>query len=330
MKSSPVQPYQCALRISTLGHALIFRIWYHRRVRFRAFTFTAFLFAQCSSPKQASDHAWVPIPSADLGDMVARVGSVPIFANQIKAVAKKSGISPRAILDQLVEDNLLAEAARGGGLQIFNDSDREVSSALVQRLLERELEPSLPFEAVPNADLRPLYDKTRDHFVHPRLVDIGFLAVYTGPTMQKEDREPREQTARELARYLKNHPAKSLDEFSDIARDPDWSHRHVVFRRTLQSTDKPLSEAVGKEVIRMRSPGDTTPLVIDENGGFIARYVDERPPENITLEQSRGELLPAYYEHWRRQKFIEFTTILARLHHVETYPDRLSQNDHGP
>ena len=321
-----MQTYQCALRISTLGHALSFRFCYHRSVRFRAFICSTLLLAQCSAPNKSADHTWTPIPAADLGEIVAQVGTVPIFAKQVEAEAKKTGLPPRATLDRLIENNLLAEAARGQGLRM-NHSDDEVRSAFVQRLLEKELEPNLPIESVPDADLRATYEKTRDHFVHPRLVDIGFLAVYTGPTMQKEDHEEREQTARELARYLKGHPAKTLEELSDIAREPAWANRHVVFRRTLQSADKPLSKAVGKEVSRLRSPGDTTPLVVDENGGFIARYVGERSPENITLEQARGELLPGYYEHWRRQQFVEFTTKLARLHHVETYPDRLSRND---
>ena len=283
--------------------------------------------ANCSSARQVAEKEWTPTASPDLGAVVARVGQIPIFAKQVEAQAKINSISVRAALEDLVTSYLLAEVARGHGYTLASASDPDVQSALVQRLLEEELEPNLSPEATPDDDLRPLYDRVREKFVHLRLVEIGFLAVYTGAPMQKEDREPREQTARELAQYLRKHPAKTLDEFSAIAKDPAWSGRHVVFMRFYQSTDSPLSKAVGTEVSKLRAPGDTTPLVVDKDGGFIARYISERPAENITFEQARPKLLAGFYERWRRQKFLELTTKLVRLHRVEMHPDRLPQDE---
>jgi hypothetical protein len=204
-----------------------------------------------------------------------------------------------------------------------------VKSALVQRLIEREIEPNLRPEATPDSALRPLYDRARESFVHPRLVEIGVLAIYTGALMKKEIRETREQTAKELATFLRSHPQRTLDEFAAVARDPVWSARNVVFVRLLQSPDSPLSKVVGTEVAKLRMPGDTTQLVIDEKGAFIARYIDERPPENITFEQARDKLLAGFYEQWRRQQFLEFTTRLTQHHRVETHFDRLATNEQG-
>ena len=236
----------------------------------------------------------------------------------------------RTALEALVAANLLAEVAREHGHILANASDPEVQSALVQRLLEKELEPNLRPEATPDNDLRPLYEKARQSFVHSRLVEIGLLGVYTGAPMKKEDREPREQTARELATYLKKHPAKTLDQFSAIARDPAWSGRKVVFNRFLQSTDSPLSKAVGAEVAQLRAPGDTTQLVVDVDGSFIARYISERPAEDITFDQARPKLLAGFYEHWRRQQFLEFTAKLVRLHRVEVHLDGLPKDESVP
>ena len=235
----------------------------------------------------------------------------------------------RTALEDLVASNLLAEVARSHGHTLASGSDPDVQSALVQRLLEKELDPHLRPEATPDNDLRPLYERARESFVHSKLAEIGVLAVYTGAPMATEDRKPREQTARELALYLKNHPAKTLEEFSAIARDPAWSGRDLVFRRLLQSTDSPLSKAVGTEVSKLRAPGDTTPLVVDEDGSFIARYISEKPAENITFEQARPKLLAGFYERWRHQKFLEFTTNRVRLHRVETHFDRLPGDEQG-
>jgi hypothetical protein len=299
-------------------------------VRYCTMLLAASSLANCSSPRQTAEHEWLPLPSADLGAVVARVGQVPIFATQIEAQAKRSGKPARAALADLIATNLLAEYARQQGFTPASTSDHDVQSALVQRLLEKELEPTMRPEAIPDSDLRQIYEKARDVFIHPRLVEIGFLAVYTGALMGKEDREAREQTGKDLALYLKNHPAKTLDEFSALAREPSWAIRHIVFNRLFQGTDKPLPKAVGAEVSRLRAPGDTTPLVVDEDGSFIARYISERPAENVTFDQARGTLQTGFYEHWRLKHFLEFTNKLAQLHRVETHPDRLPRDEQGP
>lgn len=305
------------------------RFCYHRGVRFRTPLLVALTFANCSSPRQFAEHEWIPVPPPDLGDTVARVGLVPIFAKQVQAEAKRTGKSVRAALDELITLNLLAESARHKGFALAGRADADVQSALVQRLIERDVEPHLRPEATPDSALRPLWENARDSFVHPRLVEIGVLAVYTGALMKEGPREKREQTAKELAVFLRSHPVKTLDEFVAVAHDPVWSARDVVYKRMLQGSDSPLSKKVGAEVAKLRTSGDTTALVIDVDGAFIARYIAERPPENITFEQARSKLLAGFYERWRQQEFLAATTKLVHLHRVETHFDRLSANAHG-
>jgi hypothetical protein len=299
-------------------------------VRCRTPLLVALSLASCASPGKPAEQEWTPSPSADLGNVVARVGQVPILARQVEAEAKRAGKPLADAAKDLIASYLLAEQARLHGYRPVGVSDPDVQSALVQRLLERELEPSLRPEDVPDSDLRPFYERAREHFVHARFVEIGLLAIYTGAGMQKEDREPREQTARELALYLKKHPPKTLDEFATIASDPTWSGRSVEFKRFFQSADRPLAKAVGDEVAKLHAPGDTTPLVVDEDGAFIARYISDRPAEHVTFEETRGKLLWGTYDQWRHKKFLDFTNNLARRHRVELFPDRLPRDEQGP
>ncbi|HEY5282466.1 MAG TPA: hypothetical protein VIM14_06730, partial [Polyangia bacterium] len=265
----------------------------------------------------------------DLGAVIARIGSVPIFAKQVEAEAKRTGKSNRLALEDLIAADLLAEHAKRAGFTLADSKDQDIQNALVQRLIERDVEPNLLPTSTPDSALRPLWERARDTFVHPRLVEVGVLGVFTGAEMEKEERKEREQTAKELAAFVRSHPAPTLEDFAAFAHDPAWSARHVVFRRMLQGLDTPLSKAVGTEVAKLRTSGDTTPLVVDKNGGFIARYVDEQPPGNITFEQVRGKLLAGFYEHWRLEQFLDYTSKFARLHRVETHFDRLSTNEHG-
>lgn len=299
-------------------------------MKLRALALLLLALPSCSSPKRVAETDWVPVPSPDLGPIVARVGQVPLYAKQVLAVAKQTGETEREALDDLVALYLLAERARQAGQSPAGSTDTEVESALVQRLLERELEPRLRPEDVPDSVLRPLYDRALDGFVHPRLVEAGILAVYTGALMKDERLQQRAQTAKELAAFVHEHPARSLDEFSAVASDPAWSVRGVVFGRFIQGPDRPLSRAIGAEVVKLRSVGETTPLLSDEDGYFIARYIDERPPENVTFEQARGKLVAAIYDRWRQQEFLAFTSKLMQAHQVLVNFDRLPTDEQGP
>ena len=279
----------------------------------------------CSRPKQALDAEWVPMAAPDLGKVVARVGQVPIYATQVLAEAKEAAKSPREALEALVDRFLLAEQARSLGWRPPTGEDSEVQSAMVQRLLERELEPAQRAEAIPDSVLRPIYERTRNGFVHPRLVEVGLLAVYTGARMKDAPRARREKTARDLEAYLRAHPAQSLEAFKSIARDPVWSKRYVLYRRFLQSPDLPLSKQVGKEIVKLKAEGETTSLLSDDDGFYIARYIDERPPQNITFEEVRPKLAAGYVDIWQRQNFTDFTAKLMKAHGAVAYYERLNE-----
>jgi hypothetical protein len=301
---------------------------YHRGVRRLVPLLLILVLSGCPRSKQAMDAEWVPVAVPDLGKVVARVGQVPIYAAQVLAEAKKTGTSPREALEALVERFLLAEQVRRQGWRPATREDSEVRSAMVQRLLERELEPTQRAEAIPDRVLRPFYQKVLSRFVHPRLVKVGVLAVYTGARMKDEARARREKTARDLEEYLKAHPPQSLQAFKSIARDPAWSKRAVLYSSFLQSPVLPLSKQVGEEIVKLKSEGETTPLLSDDRGFYIARYIDERPPENISFEEVRPKLAAGYVDVWRRRSFEEYTAKLMNAYGAIVYYQRL--NEQGP
>jgi hypothetical protein len=273
---------------------------------------------------------WTPDPAPDLGAVVARVGQVPIYSTQVLAEAKREGKSPRQALDDLVAANLLAERARQAGMRPPPPRETDVESALVQRLLERELEPSLRAEAMPDSVLRPLYDRAKAAFVHPRRVEIGMLAVYTGARMDDARRGKRQKAATDLAAWLKAHPPATLEDFAAIGREPEWQARGVVYDRFLQSSAEPIGGKVGQAMAKLHTVGETTSLLADDDGFYIARYISEQAPETITFEQARGKLKAAYLETWRQQRFLEFTGRLMQGHRIEAHLDRLSLKEQGP
>jgi hypothetical protein len=80
---------------------------------------------------------------------------------------------------------------------------------------------------------------------------------------------------------------------------------------------------VGEALQKLHRPGETSPLIIDESGYHLARYITEQPARNLSFEQARAELVTTMYPHWKRQRFIDWTKILGANHKIEIFADRL-------
>jgi hypothetical protein len=254
---------------------------------------------------------------------VAEVDGVPISARDLAAEMRRGGKSARAALDDLITFQLLAGAA----VPSVDADDPEVAEArdraAVQRWLERELEPRLSRNAIPDELLRGIYEKSRSAFVHPRLVEIALLSVYTGARMKDEPRARALETARALESYLRGRPGSTPEDFKAIADEPAWRDRRVKYARLWQALDEPFAADVGRAVAALQRPGDTTALIVAESGFHLARYIAERPAENIPFERVRATLADQVAERWRRGQFLEFAQAAANLHRIEAFPERL-------
>jgi hypothetical protein len=220
--------------------------------------------------------------------------------------------------------HLLAETARRR--QDFSPqwlSDTLLKSALAERLIDRDILPKLRPEEVPDAELKNIYQRAIKSFVHPRLVDVSVLAVFTGALMKKEPKLKRAEAAQALASYVASKTISGPEDFEAIAKAPEWQARKVSYRRLLQGEDEPLSRKVGAAVAKLKAPGDTTGLIEDEDGFFLATYAGERPPENVTFAEARPSLLQRYFERWRQMQLEQSIKKLGEGHRIEAHPQLL-------
>lgn len=272
-----------------------------------------------------------PLPEADgQGTIVARVGGVPITAPQIAAqMARTPGLTPRQALDQRITFEVLAQAASGQPAAATPEDVVEKKRVEVQRLVERELEPQLRPESIPDADVRALYERGKRRFVHGRLVRATVLCVFTGARMNAERRAQAEANAKLLAAYLDAHPAHTTAEVEALAKEPQWAGRQVSVTTVWQDqeTGDPFPPVVGHALAPLRKPGDRTPLVGDETGYYIAFYVAEEPPVRRSFEEVAPTLRAEMYQPWRRQRFLRLTMDLSAGHDIEIFPENLERSD---
>jgi PPIC-type PPIASE domain len=258
-------------------------------------------------------------------DVVAAVDGARIGRAELVSEMRRTLRGARAALDRLIDDQLLAAEAQRS---LDREDNRELAEAraraAVQLMLERELEPRLDKSAIPDATLRSLYDSAHSVFVHPRLVEVALLSVYTGARMKEEPRARALQTAKALEAYVRSRPVATPADWKAIADQPSWRDQRVKYARLLQALDEPLPADVGRAVAALSRPGQTTPLVVAETGYHLAQYIAERPPENIPFEAAKPQLRDEIHEPWRRTQFLQLVQVVANPHHIEAFPERLT------
>jgi PPIC-type PPIASE domain len=269
--------------------------------------------------KPAASTLWIPGARSDLGEVVARVGQVPIFAAEVTAAAARSGKSERAALEDLLAFHLLAERARAAGPWPPRTPEAAAlrKGILVQRLLEREFEPGTGPQNISDAELRVLYDRGKQAFVHARLVEVATLEVTPGAKVSADARAAARQTVLDLEQLAgKGHPL-AAETWQSLAGQETWRGRGVHYRRFLQGPEGPYSARFAAAVAKLETAGATTGVIEDERGFYLARYLADRPASNVSFEQARAELRSGYYPRWRKQKFLDFAEHAAKRHEVE-------------
>ncbi|HEY4185290.1 MAG TPA: hypothetical protein VGP07_09490 [Polyangia bacterium] len=259
--------------------------------------------------------------------VVARVGDVPIRASDVSAQLKRTGgrDARKALDDRVVFEVLAQTAAREAPSPTAADGE-QVKSVEVQRLIEREVEPQLTRAAIPEADVRALYERGKRRFVHGRLVQATVVCLFTGARMKDEPRARVAQNAKLLAAYLDAHPPRTPTELEAVAKDAAWTERKVSVTTVWQDEEReePFPRVVASAVARLHELGDRTPLVGDETGYYLAMYVDDKPAERLSFASVEATLRDEMYEPWRRQRFLRLSMDLAAGHDIEVFPENLA------
>lgn len=274
-----------------------------------------------------------PSPAAESASspVVAQVGNVSIHLPDLASQMRRTASDRRRALDELITFEVLAQAAAQDGLDAKDEPEgvdaepqQQLRALKVQRLLEREIEPHLARDAVADSDVRALYERAKPRFVHGRLVEIAILSVFTGARMKPEPRARASSVARALGALVHARGMRTAAELEALAKDPIWTERKVTFTTTWQGEDQPFPAVVGRAVQSLSRPGEMTELVEDETGSYIAMYLSEKPPANVSFNEAAPILRDEMYEPWRRQRFLQLTLTLAQGHAIEVFPENFS------
>jgi len=225
---------------------------------------------------------------------VARVGSATIPAAAVAAVSAAQGVAPKAALERLLRDTLLAEHARGHPAWQARVAGAE-SAVLARVLLER-------FRA--ENDARPVTDAEIHEAVSERWREydrpVSVRTIHAVVQFRAEADEPR---ARVVAEAIRAAVSGATDEaeFERAARavaadgftvkveslDPITAEGDVVTPH-----GGALVEQYARAAHAIKDVGGTSAVTRTAYGYHVIRLVERLPPQVVPFEEARRRLEP--------------------------------------
>jgi hypothetical protein len=251
---------------------------------------------------------------AQPGDLVVASGpGAPIFASQIAAHARATGLAPRAALDDLVRQELLAREAWRRGY------DREPAVQLARREEMVRLFVARDFGAqhadpsvIPDSDLRPVYDQRIEYFKHERLARVWNVCT---TALQ----------AKALYDDARAHPPQTNQAFAHIANAHGSAAQEILVEETSRAYHEQWRKALFASI---KKRGDLMPPAHLPELPFpcsdhVAWAEEFFAPRDDSFEQARKELREKIWEDWRKNAFAKWVAEWVQKHQIATHPEQL-------
>lgn len=240
-----------------------------------------------------------PVP----GDWVARAGNEYVTAEMVRAeMLRRGGMQPgqfqneeqkRALLDEMLLQRALVDAARREGLDQEAETRRSIEQLLVNQYLRRTLRPEQDKVQVDDAQVQAWFEEHADDYTIPARRRVAMLRI--GVPKDADDAawdkaEARAQEARARAEAL----GADVPHFGTLAREysDDQATRYrggvigwLTEGRAEQYRQDPALLAAA---YALKAPGEISPVLRGTDAVYLARLVETQPAQPRALEQLRG------------------------------------------
>ena len=290
---------------------------------------------------------WAPDPTRE-DPAVATVGGVPILLSQLQQAvdADRGATPPEALLERMIEAELLAQAA------LQRDYYREdvvlpvFRLALVEELLARDFVRPPPATFFSEESLRKYYyhRQIRVRFDH---VDLFVVSdAQFGCCTARYDQcdaaqfeacmSEQEPHARELHAIL-GEERRDLRSFQAIVRDARGRFPRLRVKREefFYNVNLPHSEQRGHNVVNENfaraamelKVGEYSGPVRSRNGWHLVFLAEHVPEEHRTLDDPgvRAEIISRTFEGERQVRFLAWLASLHERHRAEKHPEVLDR-----
>jgi hypothetical protein len=257
--------------------------------------------------------------AAPASSVVARVGDAIITTRDFEALARRrpSAVNPRALVDDLVlEEIAAAEAVRQGLLR--EPSVRHAARrVMVQALLTRAFEEPVRAAPIPDHFLRRAFDQNHWYYNRPEIREYEHLLVRSSPQDPVDRRTNARAMAVAILEALSARPPASLaDVQADLRPRVEKAGLSLGYERSRAnrlSVEKDFSD-----VLFETNAGRLGARVAESRFGYhVMRCVGIRPGKEQSFEQARDDVIRRAAPDWMRLRFRQWMIELRAKHRAQ-------------
>jgi hypothetical protein len=212
----------------------------------------------------------------------------------VAAVATRQSLPPRAALESLIDDALVADAAREAGLDSRPAVHGLLEAVLARRVVAHAREAATAAGLPSDAEVAEL---TRQHWREVDLPD-QMLVIHAVVLRPKTADAAKEASARAIAALVLAAESGARDATDFEARAKAVQHAGFDLRVeklepfvadgrvvTSSSTYDPVFAAAGASLV---APGATSGIVESSSGWHVIRLLERLPGKHVPLEERRA------------------------------------------
>jgi peptidyl-prolyl cis-trans isomerase C len=262
---------------------------------------------------------------AKVGDGVVTVADVEARINKQSRLGRTLYADPtrkRQLLDELIQNEALAEEAARRGYDKDPDVQRVVKQQMISKLVQKDFETKLKVEDVPEADVEKYYNEHRAQFHQKNAV--GLRAVIA-KTKAKADRAyAMAQALPKGAANIEEQQEQFRDlvaKYSDAPESRSLAGDLLFFYEDSTVVPKPIVEAA----FGLKAVGDLAPPIKIDSGWAVILLTQKRPGMDRPLPEVKREIQHRLFRDMRSKALDTFVEDLKKKRNITINDANLSK-----
>lgn len=272
-------------------------------------------------------------------DWVARIGDEYVTAAQFEdEMRQRGGTRPglfqdeaqkRALLDDMLLQRALVQAARRDGLDARPETRRSIEQLLVSQYLQQTLRQQQQRVTVSEQEIQAYFDEHADSYTVPARRRVAMIRVAVAPDAPAEAWAAAETRAADALQKAKAQGA-ATPHFGAVAREysEDTASRYrggvIGWLTQGRRADYQYDPALLDAAFELAQAGDFSPVLRGKDGVYVARLVETQDEQKRAFEQLRAGLEQRLMQERLAQLESEFRASTLAAAAVEVRESRLA------